>query len=77
MAFAWLIVFITALVSTRVTNKLKRETKTQEEGEFVSLDESEAEYEDQEKTVKDAQGAVGAKDWSTLKKKRHLWNLAR
>ncbi len=54
MALEWIIVFITALVSTRVTNKMKRARKTQVEGEYVSLDDSKTESEDWDKAVEEA-----------------------
>ncbi len=51
---------IAAMVGTRATNKLKRAKKTQEEGDYISLDDSESdtESEDWEKFVEEAEAAT-------------------
>ncbi len=55
---------IAAMVSTRATNKLKKTRKTQEEGEYISLDESETESEDWEKFCEEAETAALAAEAS-------------
>ncbi len=61
--------FITALVSTRVTNKLKRARKDQGEPELVPLDGSKTESNDWEKTVEGEQHIVATKASATSKGK--------
>ncbi len=58
MVFAWFVVFITVLVSTRVSNKLKRAKTTQDEAKCIPLNDSETESEDWEKTVEGAKEAA-------------------
>ncbi len=65
---------IADMVGTRATNKLKRTRKTQEEGEYVSLDESDIDSEDWDKVLEEnaARAAVELKGKAPASEKEKI-----